>query len=144
MAKGGEHILRWHVWVVATCVPLLVRLLPLKALLRLLTPPRHLTPYSRVSAGRVAAIVRRRLDNPIHMRRRACLREGLTLFHFLCLAGAEATLHMGVYARQPRMRRTQAHCWVTCAGRAVSAPPEEPSAEVLNYSNRTRRNLLSG
>jgi hypothetical protein len=141
VAKGGEHILRWHVWVVATCVPLLVRLLPLKALLRLLTPPGRLAPYSGVPAGRIAEIVRRRLHNPIHMRRRACLREGLTLFHFLCLAGAEASLHMGVYAPQPRLRRTRAHCWVTCAGRAASAPPAEPFAEVLSYPSPRRRNL---
>ena len=141
MAEGGQHILRWHVWAVATCIPLLVRFLPLKALLRLLTPPGRLRPYRGVPAGRIAEIVRRRLRNPVHMRRRACLREGLTLFHFLCLAGAEAVLHVGVFAGRPGAQRTHAHCWVTCQGRAVSAPPDEPFAEVLSYPSPRRRNL---
>lgn len=136
MIEGDRHILRWHVWAVASCIPLLVRFLPLKALLRLLTPPRRLAPYRGIPAPRLAEIVRQRLRDPIHMRRRACLREGLTMFHFLCLAGLEGTLHVGVYARRPRPSRTHAHCWVTSGGRGLSDPPTEPAAEVLSYSNR--------
>ena len=65
------------------------------------------------------------------MRRRACLRQGLTLFHFLKLAGWPAVLRIGVFPPGRDRRRMHAHCWVTLNGVPLSPPPEQPVATLL-------------
>jgi hypothetical protein len=128
-----ERALAAHVWLVATALPLLVRVLPLKALLRMMTPPQRLRPYRRVPPDRIAAAVERRLRNPRNMRRRACLRRGFTLYHFLRLAGVPAALQFGVFAPGADPARLHGHCWVTVDGVAFSAPPGQPSAVLLTH-----------
>jgi len=130
----NETILRAHIWLVATLVPLLVKLLKLKNVLKILTPPPHFRPYRGTSPHLILTIVRRRLAHPRNMRRRACLREGLTLFHFLRLAGIPARLHFGVYDPGVDQRRLHAHCWVTVEGKPLSLPPGDPTALVLTHS----------
>ena len=130
-------ILRAHIGSVALLVPLLVRVLPLRGVLWLMTPPRWWRPYRRVAPDAVCGAVRRRLARPRLMKRRACLREGLMLFHFLCLAGHEPELHFAVFPPAPAPRRVHAHCWVTLDGCECSAPPQEPSAEMMRYTRAT-------
>lgn len=115
--------------------PLLVRLLPLRALLRLVTPPGWLRPYRHMQADAIAAAVDRRLARPVHMRRRACLRKGLMLFHFLRLAGRPAVMHFGVYGPGNEQARMRAHCWVTVDGRAICDEPDRPHATVLSHGH---------
>ena len=126
-----DAVLRAHVWLLATAIPLLVRILPLPRLLCLLTGTSRRRLYSGVPAERVIAIVKHRLGRPRNMRRRACLREGLTLYHFLRLAGLPAEVHFGVFAPSAEAGRMHGHCWVTVDGVAVSAPPRQPVAVVL-------------
>ena len=131
-----EFILRLHVWVTAALVPLLVKLLPLRALLRLFTPSARLRPYAGVSQRRMVELVARRLRRPRHMRRRACLRRGLVLFHFLRLAGVPALLHIGVFPPGAEADRMKAHCWVSVEGRCLSDPPEGDVAISLVHGGR--------
>lgn len=125
----GDWLLRCHLWLVAAMVPLAVRVLPLRSLLWLIRPPRWWRPYRHVMPERVVELVRRRLARPIHMRRRACLRESLTLFHFLLLTGRPAVLHFGVYAPNAP-GNMHGHCWVTLEGRPLNAPPGAAAAQV--------------
>jgi len=120
--------LRVHVWLAAGVMPLLVRLLSLRALLRLLDPPRWLRPYAGLSDERIVAAVERRLRNPRNMRRRACLRKGLVLYHFLRLAARPAELRFAVYPRPDERGRMHGHCWVVLAGRCLMPPPDRPAA----------------
>ena len=137
MQKATDRILRSHVWLVATLVPLLVRLLSLKTVLRLLTPPSYLRPYRGAEVDRIVTTVRRRLSSPVNMRRRYCLREGLVMFHFLCLAGKPAILQIGVYSPQIKGRRMRAHCWVTLGAACISSrPASEPLAVILRHSQQ--------
>ena len=131
MPVWKRFILRGHVWLVATLIPLLVRVLPLRYLLRLLTPPARFRPYRDVDLDEVRRLVARRLAEPRNMRRRACLREGLTLFHFLRLGGKPAVLQFGVLPVPDAARRLHAHCWVTVDGQAASEPAAAPSATML-------------
>ncbi len=135
MPKSRDLLLRGHVWLLATLIPLLVKLIPLKKLIVLLTPPVRFRPYRGISADRIVELVRRRLRAPRNMRRRACLREGVTLFHFLRLTGRPAIMHFGVFPPSTDPLRMHAHCWVTLDGRAVSSPPEQPHATVLVYGH---------
>lgn len=128
-----EHILRVHVWLVAGAVPLLVRFCSLETLLRLATPAGSWRPYGGISPERIAAVVRRRLRRPRHMRRRACLRLGLTLFHFLRLAGAPAALHIGAFATDRARKPIGAHCWVSLHGAAVTDGPARPMAVLVEH-----------
>jgi len=66
------------------------------------------------------------------MRRRACLRQGLLLFHFLRLAGLPAVVHFGVFSPATDPRRLHGHCWVTLGGVCLSPPPEAPAAVLLS------------
>jgi hypothetical protein len=129
----SDTFLRAHVSLLAGLVPLLVRLFPLPQLLKLLTPPARRTPYRSVAPERVVEIVQRRLADPRHMRRRACLREGITAFHFLSLAGFEPELRFGVFPPGPAQRRMHAHCWIELDGRALTAPPAGPCPEMMRY-----------
>ncbi len=126
-----EYILRGHVWTVATLVPLLVNLLSLKALLALMTPRVSRRPYRNVPAARIVEIVKHRLRNPRNMKRRACLRFALTLFHFLRLAGVPAVLRIGTLAPSRDPRRLHAHCWVSVGGEPVADGPTEPMAVLI-------------
>ena len=130
-------ILRAHVWLLATLLPLLVKVMSLQRLLRLLTPPERFKPYAGVPPERIVAVVARRLRQPRHMRRRACLRKGLLLFHVLCLSGTAAVLHVGVFPPDGESSRMQAHCWVSVDGHCVSGPPEGQVALGLTYSAQT-------
>jgi hypothetical protein len=126
-----EILMRGHVWLVATLVPLLVRVFPLRLLVRLLERPRWLRPYGKVPTARIVERVAHRLRRPRCMKRRKCLREGLVLYHFLHLAGRPAILHFGVYAPSSDPRRLHGHCWVTLDGECLSAPPGQPAAVLM-------------
>jgi hypothetical protein len=127
----GRLILRGHIWLLATLIPLLEKFVPLKWLLRLLTPPSRFKPYAGTPPEEISQLVAHRLREPRNMRRRACLRQGLTLFHFLKLAGWPAVLHIGVFPPSLDSRRMHAHCWVTLNGVALSPLPERPVATLL-------------
>lgn len=86
-----------HVWTIAAVIPLLLRVLSLKTILEIFTPSPLFQPYRGMSAEDLANVVKNRLRRPVYMVRRACLREGLLMFHFLRLAGFEATLHVSVH-----------------------------------------------
>jgi hypothetical protein len=132
------------VWWVALVIPLLLRVFPLRWVLRLLAPPRWWRPYAGMAPGRIAEAVARRLARPRMMRRRACLREGLLLFHFLCLAGGEPTVHFAVFPPDEAPSPVHAHCWVTLGGRAWSEPPQGPSVELMRYTRREGAAPLAG
>jgi hypothetical protein len=117
-----DLLLRAHIWLVATLFPLLERLLPLRGLLWLAEQPSGWTPYRGVPSDRIVALVDRRLSRPRQMRRRRCLRQGMTLFHFLRLAGVTAELRIGVLGPAASGRRLQGHCWVNIAGRDLYPP----------------------
>jgi len=137
--RNPEHqgtFLRLHVWLVAFFMPLLVRLIPLGALLRLLTPPKRLCPYRGLQASEIVRAVSRRLAEPVNMRRRACLRRGLVLFHFLRLAALPATIHFAVYPPGDPAGRMHGHCWVTLDGKDMSEPPEQPYARVMVHGEQ--------
>jgi hypothetical protein len=131
-------LLRAHLWLVAAMIPLLVKVFPLKGLLRLLTPPAWLAPYRGIAWQEITQRVARRLANPRMMRRRFCLRQSLTLFHFLRLAGYPAVLRIGVYPPAPQQRRTQAHGWVTLDDVALTPPPQGPAAVVLVHGQASQ------
>jgi hypothetical protein len=124
-------MLRAHVWIVATLIPLLVKFIPLTALLHLLTPKRKSPVYRCVPIEQITQVVGRRLSNPIHMRRRACLREGIVLFHFLRLVGYDAVMRFAVYPPSDDESPMHAHCWVTVGEKDISTPPEEPYRTIM-------------
>ncbi|MCJ7544163.1 MAG: lasso peptide biosynthesis B2 protein [Phycisphaerae bacterium] len=128
-------LLRAHIWLVATLIPLLVKFLPLKRLLRLLTPPARLALYRSIAWQEIAERVAQRLKNPRNMRRRSCLRHSLTLFHFLRLAGYPAVLRIGVYPQNQPCPRIQAHGWVTLHDMVLTWPPKSPVAVVLTHGD---------
>jgi len=136
-------LLRGHVWVFATVLPALVWLLSLRRLVSLLTPSRVFRPYAGVAAEEIVSIVARRLAHPRVMRRRPCLRQGLTLLHFLSLAGLPAELHVAVYPPSTDPRRLHAHCWVSLDGRDLIPGPSVPSAELARaaWTERTGAGL---
>ena len=130
-SSRSRLILRGHVWLLATLIPLLKKFIPLKWLLRLLTPPSRFKPYAGTSPEEISRLVAHRLREPHNMRRRACLRQGLTLFHFLKLAGWPAVLRIGVFPPGIDRQRMHAHCWVTLNDVPLSPPPEQPVATLL-------------
>lgn len=132
MKKALRIALAIHVWIIAAMIPLLVRIFSLKIILEVFTPSPVFQPYRDMAAEDLAGVVKNRLKRPICMVRRACLREGLLMFHFLRLAGLEATLHISVYPREV-FGRFHAHCWVTSSGKTVSNPPGLKMAEVFSY-----------
>ncbi|MBM4042090.1 MAG: lasso peptide biosynthesis B2 protein [Planctomycetes bacterium] len=135
-------LLRAHVWWVACLIPLLDRLLPLGGVLWVLTPSRWWHPYRGVAPEAIGELVRRRLARPRQMKRRACLRQGLMLFHFLCLAGREPVLHFAVFPAEPAPQPMHAHCWVTLDGQECSPPAQRPCAEMMRYARGTGARLL--
>ncbi|MGC9453530.1 MAG: lasso peptide biosynthesis B2 protein [Phycisphaerae bacterium] len=122
--------LRAHIWTLSGVVPLLVRLISLERLVRLLTP--RFRPYRSIPDSEMVELVRRRLRRPRNMKRRRCLRLGLTLYHFLRLSGREAVIRFAVYPGLSN-DRMHAHCWVTLGGLCVSEPPAAAAVEVFRY-----------
>jgi hypothetical protein len=92
----------------------------------------------------ISRLVAHRLRQPRNMRRRACLRHGLTLFHFLRLAGCPAVLHIGVFPPRFDSRRMHAHCWVTLNDVCLSPPPEQPVATLFTCSPPEERGATIG
>jgi len=135
MTTMTEAILRVHVWIVATAAPLLVRWMPIRRLLRVATPRRCRRLYVGLPPERICRIVQSRLANPRMMRRRACLRRGLTVYHFLRLAGVDAALNIGAWRPSRDPRRLHAHCWVTVDGKAIAEtdPQGLPAGVLLSY-----------
>jgi len=137
------RVLRMHIWAAATLTPLLVRLLSLPLLVRLLTSPRGCRPYAAVPPEQIAGLVARRLARPRNMRRRACLRQSLVLFHFFRLAGLAAELHVGMYPPSADPARLHGHCWVTIAGRPLPFSPQRDAAETVRFDS-ARGQLSTG
>jgi hypothetical protein len=130
LARGG---LVAHVWMVATAIPLLDKLLTLERMLGLLTPRRPFRPYAGLAPDVIAEVARRRLRHPIHMRRRACLRLSLVIYHFVRLAGHDAVFRVAVFPPSVDPRRLHAHSWVSVGEVSLCPPPESPTAEILQY-----------
>jgi len=133
MSGLARGLLAAHVWIVAAAIPLLDKFLTLERMLRLLSPRRPSRLYVGIPADGIAGIVRRRLRRPIHMRRRACLRLSLVMYHFVRLAGVEAVFHVAVFPPSIDPRRLHAHSWVTAGHACLCEPPEGHAAEVFTY-----------
>ena len=117
----------------AGIIPLLDRLFSLRRLLALLTPPGWLRPYRGATCEELEELVDRRLAGAIHMRRRACLRKGLTLFHFMRLAGHDAVLHFAVYPPGDEESPMRGHCWITSDGKDYGEKPDRAHVTVMRY-----------
>ncbi len=127
------QLFKTHVYIVSVLIPLLDNIFGLKQILKVLTPPTRCEPYKGIPAKKICDIISKRLKKPLLMKRRKCLRHGLTLFHFFCLSGLPAVLHIGVFEHKEYDKRMDAHCWVTCDGKSFSPEPQEDVAEVLTY-----------
>jgi hypothetical protein len=134
MNKALEIVLSVHIGIVAAVIPLLVRVLSLKRMLQIFAPPPLFKPYRHLPAENLIHAVKNRLKRPMCMVRRACLREGFLIFHFLRLAGLESTIHISIYPRD-MFGRSHAHCWVTSSGRTVSSPPGPEMVTLFSYPN---------
>jgi hypothetical protein len=130
IAKAGLVL---HIWIVAAVCPLLDRFLTLERMLRLFTSRRPFGPYVGISPYLIAAIVHRRLRTPVNMRRRACLRLSLVLYHFLRLSGAEPVFHVAVFPPSVDPERLHAHSWVTVGEVCLCEPLKERAVEILTY-----------
>ena len=120
-----------HIWLLAAAIPVLIKLMPLKKLLKLITPKANCELYKSITTEQIAEMVNRRLRRPRHMRNRRCLRKGLTLFYFLRLVGAPAKIHIAVHTPTAQSKRIRAHCWVVLDGLAMSEPIDGPGATIL-------------
>ncbi len=126
-------VLATHVTFVAAVIPLLDKFLTLERMLRWLTPRRPSRLYEGTDLVLISRIVHRRLRRPIHMRRRACLRLSLVIYHFARLAGAEAVFHVAVFPPSTDPKRLHAHSWVTVGGACLCEAPKGQSAEIVRY-----------
>ena len=126
-------VLKIHVRLVAVAIPLLDRLLPLKHLLALMTPRLRIGAYAPVPVEEIDACIREAVANPRHMKRRACIRRGLLLLHFLRLSGREAVATISVGPDPSRPGKLLAHCWVSLEGRCVADPPAPDMKPILHY-----------
>ena len=129
-SKAILPVLRMHIRILATFIPLFARVVPLKILVDILTPPFWFKPYHRITAAKISELVQLRLENPRNMKRRSCLRLSLVLFHFLRLAGEPAEIHFSVYPPGIDSTRMHGHCWVTNNGENMCEPPADPHTEV--------------
>ena len=103
-SSRSRPVLRGHIWLLATLIPLLEKFIPLKWWLRLLTPPPRFKPYAGTPPEEISRLVAHRLREPRNMRRRACLRQGLTSVPFPeagGLAGGAAHRRFSAEPRQP-------------------------------------------
>jgi hypothetical protein len=128
-----SRVFALHVWIVAALIPVVDRLLTLERMLRLLTPRRSWRRYRGLGVEAIAGFVERRLHRPRQMRRRACLRRSLVLYHFLRLAGIEATFHVAVFPPSVDPKRLHAHSWVTVGPQCISDAPEVGAVEMFTY-----------
>ena len=127
------QLFKIHVYIVSVMIPLLDNIFGLKQILRVLTPPDRCEPYKGIPAEKICDVVEDRLKKPLLMKRRKCLRNGFMLFHFFCLAGLPAVLHIGVFEPKEYNKKMAAHCWVTCHGQSLSPEPQEDVAVVLAH-----------
>ncbi len=116
-------------WLLA---PLLIRLLPLPALLRVCSP----TPVAARDEDRLIR-VRRYCEVMTHYlplgTRQACLRQCLVLFYHLNRWGEPVTIRFGM--RQTEARAWIGHCWLTTADGALwqADPRAEDFTEVATF-----------
>jgi Transglutaminase-like superfamily len=121
-------ILKIHIRLLIWLIPLLVRCMPFQTLIRFLTPSGRYCPYRKVPAETIAQVIQQALSNPRWMKRRACLRLGLTTGYFLGLGGYPAVLHFALAPPNINPKRLHGHCWVTLNDVPVTAPPEKEVA----------------
>ena len=133
MLRLRRLVLRIHIWLLAAAIPVLIKLMPLKKLLRLMTPKAQCDLYKSITTEQIAEMVHHRLRRPRRMRNRSCLRKGLTLFYFLRLVGAPAKIRIAVHTPTAESKRIRAHCWVVLDGLAMTEPIKGPGATILTY-----------
>lgn len=136
MGPARDILLRGHLWLLSLLVLPLIKWLPLKHVLQLLTVPNWLHPYHTISAERITALVERRLSRPRMMVHRPCLRQGLVLFHLLQLSGLPARLHFGLYPSTRPKERLHGHCWVTVKDSYAGIPPAPSLAVVWTHPGK--------
>ena len=125
-------VFRVHLQFYLLWILLLDKLVPAHRMARMATPPRWWRPYRRLTVAQIRKAVRRSLRNPRHMKRRFCLRFGLSLYHFLRLAGRDAVVHFSLAAPALDPKRLHGHCWVSLNGKPVADPPKpETKSKIL-------------
>ena len=133
MPRLTPLILRIHIWLLAASIPVLIKLMPLKKVLGLMTPRAEFDLYKSITPQQIAEMVHRSLRRPKRMRNRPCLRKGLTLFYFLRLVGVPAKIHIAVHTPTADSNRIRAHCWVVLDGVAMTEPINGPGPTILTY-----------
>ena len=123
MPLVNDILLRSHVWLLGILIVPMIKWLPLSYVLRLLTPPKWLKPYRRISRERILDLVDRRLAQPKVMVHRPCLRRGLVLFHVLQLSGLPAKLNFAIYSPLCPKTMLRGHCWVMVDDWCAGDPP---------------------
>jgi len=94
-------------------LPLLLRGLKLPRLMSWLTPGRP-GRYSLELREKITAYTLTLLNQDLWMFRRSCLKQGLTLYHFLPQAGQRVQIAFGVEKSADNV--LNGHCWLEIAG----------------------------
>lgn len=130
--------------LLAAVLPVLIRTLPLRRLLELLTPgdtKRRDDPDAKT----IVRYVDRLLGLGVWVYRPNCLKRSLLLYHFLRRAGAPAIFCLGVRRRLEHAvdgndAHLHGHAWISLDGRAVF----EPSRRLADVYRTTFRFPIEG
>ena len=122
-----------NLWVAARLLPFVIKNRPLDEILARATPDAGAHGYDELSAPRIVEEVKRVVAQPMRMRGRRCLREGLLAFHYLSLAGHRPILHFGLLPQTIMTAHPRAHCWITIDGAIMLNPPEVPMIDLFAY-----------
>ncbi len=118
-------VFRVHLQIYLVWILLLDKVAPIHRMARMATPPLWWRPYRSLSIEQILQAVQKSLRNPKYMKRRFCMRFGLTLYHFLRLSGREAVVHFSLASPTLDPDRLHGHCWVSLHGQPVADPPRE-------------------
>lgn len=113
MTPSLAHRMRFRaeLWIAARLLPFQIAGKSFEDVLKVV-PSRPNAAYSGLPAEYIGRAVRKATRNPILMRDRKCLRQGLLAFGFMVQAGHKPELRFGINPTSTKAPTLAAHCWV--------------------------------
>lgn len=102
---------RAELWLAARILPFQIAGKSFQDVLKVV-PSRPNAAYGDLPADYICRAVRKATRNPILMRDRKCLRQGLLAFGFMAQAGHKPELRFGINPASTSAPALAAHCWV--------------------------------
>ncbi|RMF95332.1 MAG: lasso peptide biosynthesis B2 protein [Candidatus Schekmanbacteria bacterium] len=126
-----EFVIYSKIFLLATILPLLLKVLSLPSVMKILTPSKNRRHWRQWKVDIIVKGTDKILGIGFFIYHPTCLKKSLILYHFLRKEGMDVAIHFGVRKRNGTL---DGHSWLTKKGKRVYDNLESVDDFFVTYS----------